>query len=67
MKLFAEIVAWLVAILALIKGLIELVKLSKEAYKSRIERNRGITKVIASYEENTERILSLVKTQGQQT
>ena len=59
MKLIAEITAWVVAILALIKGLIEIVKLSKEAYKSRIERNKAISDVIGSYKENTERLVSL--------
>ena len=66
-KMIAELIAWVVAILALIKGLIEIVKLSKEAYKSRIERNKAISDVIGSYKENTERLVSLVKTQDLQT
>lgn len=67
MKIILEIIAWIVAILGMIKGLIEIVKLSKEAYKSRIERNRGITEVISSYKENTERLKSIVETQETQT
>ena len=67
MKLFAEFLAWTLAILGILKGIIEILKLSKEAYKSRIERNRGITEVISSYKENTERLKSIVETQEGQT
>ncbi len=66
-KPFAELIAWIVAILALIKGLIETVKLVKKVLKSYDDRNRAISDVIGSYKENTERLVSLVKTQDLQT
>lgn len=66
-RLIAEIIAWIVAILAGLKGVSETIKLLQKLIKSRNDRNNAITDVIGSYKDNTERLISLVKTQNDQT